>query len=84
MSSTRMHWVVAIALLSSFSAVAGDKRVPNERQPEHRRVADEKHSLPKEQLTACFRRHGHLMDKPAVRNERVCWQAHGYLTADKK
>lgn len=27
----------------------------------------------------CFRTHARLMDKPAVKNERTCWQAHAYL-----
>ena len=27
----------------------------------------------------CFDKHGRLMEKPAVRNERACWQAHAYL-----
>ena len=31
------------------------------------------------QKEECFRLHGHLMDKPAVRNERACWMAHAYL-----
>ena len=26
----------------------------------------------------CFRKHGLLMDKPAVRNMRDCWRTHGY------
>ena len=31
------------------------------------------------QMEECFRLHGHLMDKPAVRNVRACWMAHAYL-----
>ena len=27
----------------------------------------------------CFTKHGQLMEKPAIRNERACWQAHAYL-----
>ena len=27
----------------------------------------------------CFRRHGSLMEKPAIKNERACWSAHAYL-----
>lgn len=27
----------------------------------------------------CFAKHGQLMEKPAIRNERACWQAHAYL-----
>ena len=27
----------------------------------------------------CFAQHGQLMEKPAIRNERACWQAHAYL-----
>jgi hypothetical protein len=27
----------------------------------------------------CFRKHAQLMDKPAVKNPRVCWRTHGYL-----
>ena len=27
----------------------------------------------------CFLKHGHLMEKPALRNERFCWQVHAYL-----
>jgi len=30
------------------------------------------------QMEECFRQHGHLMDKPAVRNVRACWMAHAY------
>ena len=29
--------------------------------------------------TECFAKHGQLMEKPAIRNERACWQAHAYL-----
>jgi hypothetical protein len=29
--------------------------------------------------TECFAKHGQLMEKPALRNERACWQAHAYL-----
>jgi hypothetical protein len=31
------------------------------------------------QRAECFAKHGQLMEKPAVRNERACWQAHAYL-----
>ncbi len=31
------------------------------------------------QRAACFLKHGHLMEKPALKNERACWQAHAYL-----
>jgi hypothetical protein len=31
------------------------------------------------QRAACFAKHGLLMEKPALRNERACWQAHAYL-----
>jgi hypothetical protein len=27
----------------------------------------------------CFAKHRQLMEKPSVRNERACWQAHAYL-----
>ena len=27
----------------------------------------------------CFARHGQLMEKPAIRNERDCWRVHAYL-----
>jgi hypothetical protein len=27
----------------------------------------------------CFLRHGHLMEKPALRNEWNCWRVHAYL-----
>ena len=30
-------------------------------------------------MAECYRRHGQLMDKPSVRNERACWMAHAYL-----
>lgn len=30
-------------------------------------------------MKECFRAHAHLMDKPAVKNERTCWQAHTHL-----
>ncbi|OZB55711.1 MAG: hypothetical protein B7X43_00255 [Thiomonas sp. 15-63-373] len=31
------------------------------------------------QIQACFRMHGQLMDKPAVRNPLDCWREHGFL-----
>ncbi len=31
------------------------------------------------QRAACFLKHGHLMEKPALKNERACWQVHAYL-----
>lgn len=31
------------------------------------------------EMRECLRRHGLLMDKPALRNEQRCWQAHGRL-----
>ena len=27
----------------------------------------------------CFKKHGQLMDKPAVKNMRACWRTHGHL-----
>lgn len=27
----------------------------------------------------CFAKHGQLMEKPAIRNERDCWRVHAYL-----
>jgi len=27
----------------------------------------------------CFKKHGQLMDKPAVKNMRDCWRTHGHL-----
>ena len=27
----------------------------------------------------CFLKHGHLMEKPALRNEWNCWRVHAYL-----
>ena len=27
----------------------------------------------------CFLKHGHLMEKPALRNEWDCWRVHAYL-----
>jgi hypothetical protein len=27
----------------------------------------------------CFAKHGQLMEKPAIRNERDCWRIHAYL-----
>ena len=32
-----------------------------------------------DQRAACFSMHKNLMEKPALRNERACWQAHAYL-----
>lgn len=32
-----------------------------------------------EQIDTCFRAHGHLMDKPGVKNAQACWRAHAYL-----
>ncbi|MFY9315390.1 MAG: hypothetical protein WAO95_07500 [Burkholderiales bacterium] len=31
-----------------------------------------------EKMDACFRAHAGLMDKPALKNIRACWRAHGY------
>ena len=31
------------------------------------------------QRAACFLKHGNLMEKPALKNERACWQVHAYL-----
>jgi len=31
------------------------------------------------ELTACFKAHGQLMEKPALRNLITCWRVHGYL-----
>ncbi len=31
----------------------------------------------------CLEKHGGLMDKPAVKNPRDCWRAHGYLSGVK-
>lgn len=31
------------------------------------------------ELTACFKAHAELMEKPALRNVITCWRAHGYL-----
>lgn len=31
------------------------------------------------EIRECFRLHGLLMDKPALRNERRCWQTHAHL-----
>lgn len=31
------------------------------------------------EIRECFRLHKLLMDKPAVKNERRCWQAHAHL-----
>ena len=31
-----------------------------------------------EAMKDCFRKHGQLMDKPAVKNMRDCWRVHGY------
>ena len=31
------------------------------------------------QIQACFRMHGQLMDKPALRNWQDCWWVHGFL-----
>ena len=31
------------------------------------------------QIQACFRMHGELMDKPALRNPQDCWRVHGFL-----
>lgn len=85
MNTTKMTSVVATILLSSFGAFAGDKPVPTVQQAEQqKRVTDQQKSPDKEKVTECFRRHAHLMDKPALKNERVCWRAHGYLTADAK
>lgn len=83
MNTTKMTSIVATILLSSFGAFAGDNPVPTVQQAEQqKRITDEKQSRDKEKVTECFRRHGDLMDKPALKNERVCWRAHGYLTAD--
>jgi hypothetical protein len=31
----------------------------------------------------CFLKHGHLMEKPALRNEQTCWRVHAYLMERK-
>jgi hypothetical protein len=31
------------------------------------------------EMEACFQAHKQLMEKPAVRNMRACWMAHGFL-----
>ena len=31
------------------------------------------------ELTACFKAHAQLMEKPALRNLITCWRVHGYL-----
>lgn len=33
----------------------------------------------KERKEACFKLHGKLMDKPAIRTVDACWRVHGYL-----
>ena len=35
------------------------------------------------QRAECFLKHGNLMEKPALRNERACWQVHAYLMERK-
>ncbi|HWS67940.1 MAG TPA: hypothetical protein VN325_34645 [Steroidobacteraceae bacterium] len=35
------------------------------------------------QRAECFLKHGHLMEKPALKNERACWQVHAYLMERK-
>ncbi len=85
MNTTKMTSIVATLLLSSFSAFAGDNPVSTVRQAEQqKRITDEKKSPDKEKVTECFRRHMSLMDKPAVKNERACWRAHGYLTENTR
>lgn len=32
-----------------------------------------------ERMEACFKLHGKLMDKPAIRTVDACWRAHAYL-----
>lgn len=42
-------------------------------------VLAESNSASAAQMEACFRMHGHLMDKPSLKNERACWRVHAYL-----
>ena len=35
------------------------------------------------QRAECFLKHGHLMEKPVLKNERACWQVHAYLMERK-
>ena len=35
------------------------------------------------QRVECLLKHGHLMEKPALKNERACWQVHAYLMERK-
>ena len=35
------------------------------------------------QRAECLLKHGNLMEKPALKNERACWQAHAYLMERK-
>jgi hypothetical protein len=35
------------------------------------------------QRAECFLKHGHLMEKPALKSERACWQVHAYLMERK-
>ena len=37
-----------------------------------------------QQMQACFKAHGQLMEKPAVRTLQDCWRAHSYLMNDQK
>jgi len=30
-------------------------------------------------MAKCFRQHSSMMEKPALKNERACWNAHAYL-----
>jgi hypothetical protein len=30
-------------------------------------------------MDECFRKHAHLMERPALKNVQACWRAHGYL-----
>jgi hypothetical protein len=34
---------------------------------------------PAAQRAECFLKHGNLMEKPALKNERACWHVHAYL-----
>ena len=35
------------------------------------------------QRAECLLKHGNLMEKPALKNERACWQVHAYLMERK-
>ncbi len=60
--------VALSALALPFAAAAQDNPTPAQ-------VAKEK------AMKDCFEKHGQIMEKPVLKNERDCWRVHGHQLA---